>query len=151
MLQVFSRLRIHKRFCLSHLFTYTQFEDGSLGLSYVASPLSYNPGGICSPGSFESPIKIQFKLSLILCIIHTTTPNICSIMYGFVNPFWLFILSSIVQRYRFCICLYRPKWDRAWCCKVMVYYLVSDKITTVGNTGNGISKPCMLSFYMHDT
>ena len=58
--QVFSRPPHgyrYKQFCLAHLFTSTRFIDGSLGLSYVASQSTLNPGGICSPGS--RPVDIN--------------------------------------------------------------------------------------------
>lgn len=50
-LQIFSRFTEHPNVCLSHLATSQRFRDGSLGLSYVASPMYYNPGGICSRGT----------------------------------------------------------------------------------------------------
>jgi hypothetical protein len=36
------------KYCLAHLFTYQSFENSVLGLAYVASPLKYTIGGICS-------------------------------------------------------------------------------------------------------
>lgn len=48
LLDNFSAEKSHKWFCLSHLFTHTQFQEGVLGLAYVANPRKAVPGGICS-------------------------------------------------------------------------------------------------------
>ncbi|XP_062857489.1 disintegrin and metalloproteinase domain-containing protein 17 [Trichomycterus rosablanca] len=37
--------------CLAHLFTYQDFEEGTLGLAYVAPANDGAPGGLCSKGS----------------------------------------------------------------------------------------------------
>lgn len=36
--------------CLAHLFTYQDFDKGTLGLAYVAPPRAHPLGGICSEG-----------------------------------------------------------------------------------------------------
>ncbi|KAM7395873.1 hypothetical protein PAMA_007245 [Pampus argenteus] len=36
--------------CLAHLFTYQDFDEGTLGLAYVAPPKPETPGGLCSKG-----------------------------------------------------------------------------------------------------
>lgn len=36
--------------CLAHLFTYQDFDMGTLGLAYVGSPRSNSHGGICPKG-----------------------------------------------------------------------------------------------------
>lgn len=38
----------HDSYCLALLFTYRDFEDGALGLAWVADPELDTPGGICS-------------------------------------------------------------------------------------------------------
>lgn len=42
--------------CLAHLFTYQDFDMGTLGLAYVGSPRPNSHGGICPKGktSFSS-------------------------------------------------------------------------------------------------
>lgn len=47
LLTVFSRTN-WKDSCLSHLFTYQDFDNGIIGLAYVASPSLYEVGGICT-------------------------------------------------------------------------------------------------------
>ena len=47
LLTVFSRTD-WKDSCLSHLFTYQDFDSGIIGLAYVASPSIYEVGGICT-------------------------------------------------------------------------------------------------------
>lgn len=49
LLQTFSRDPAYQRFCLVHLFTHIAFDNGVLGLAYIAGPRSYSVGGICSP------------------------------------------------------------------------------------------------------
>ena len=49
--QKFSRDQTFRQFCLSHLFTFTAFDNGVLGLAYIGSSRPYSPGGICSPGN----------------------------------------------------------------------------------------------------
>lgn len=36
--------------CLAHLFTYQDFDEGTLGLAYVAPSKPDIPGGLCSKG-----------------------------------------------------------------------------------------------------
>lgn len=38
--------------CLAHLFTYQDFDEGTLGLAYVAPSKPDIPGGLCSKGWF---------------------------------------------------------------------------------------------------
>ena len=47
-LQAFSFDKYFKKYCLAHLFTYRQFDDGVLGLAYIASDRRAAVGGICS-------------------------------------------------------------------------------------------------------
>ncbi|XP_062521082.1 ADAM 17-like protease [Corticium candelabrum] len=48
-LAAFSSTKKWQDACLAHLFTYQDFEDGVLGLAYVASSQRSTVGGICSP------------------------------------------------------------------------------------------------------
>jgi len=48
LLEMFSRETTNRRYCLAHLFTYTAFDNGVLGLAYIASPRIYSVGGLCS-------------------------------------------------------------------------------------------------------
>ncbi|KAG1652431.1 ADAM 17-like protease [Nymphon striatum] len=50
LLEVFSRERDHRGYCLAHLFTDQKFKGGILGLAYVGSPRRNSVGGICTPG-----------------------------------------------------------------------------------------------------
>ena len=47
-LELFGKNEDWSSYCLAHLFTYQAFENSVLGLAYVASPLTYTLGGICS-------------------------------------------------------------------------------------------------------
>nr|XP_032810428.1 disintegrin and metalloproteinase domain-containing protein 17-like isoform X1 [Petromyzon marinus] len=48
--------------CLAHLFTYQDFEDGILGLAYVASPTGKTDGGVCSKRTNpRDPGRVQEK------------------------------------------------------------------------------------------
>lgn len=38
--------------CLAHLFTYQDFDMGTLGLAYVGSPRANSHGGVCPKGKF---------------------------------------------------------------------------------------------------
>lgn len=49
LLQAFSRKLEFNKYCLAHLFTYQKFNDGVLGLAYIASSRRNTYGGICSP------------------------------------------------------------------------------------------------------
>ncbi|XP_076849267.1 disintegrin and metalloproteinase domain-containing protein 17 isoform X2 [Brachyhypopomus gauderio] len=42
------------RVCLAHLFTYQDFDEGTLGLAYVAPAKDGLPGGLCSKEGFQS-------------------------------------------------------------------------------------------------
>ncbi len=67
-----------KNFCLAHLFTYTSFSNGVLGLAYIGGAQMYSVGGICSSREFIAEIlsyamqcnaiRIQIK-----CIEHHKT------------------------------------------------------------------------------
>jgi len=60
-LQLFGKNEDWSAYCLAHLFTYQAFENSVLGLAYVASPLNYALGGICSRRS--SKISVNTGLS----------------------------------------------------------------------------------------
>jgi len=45
---MFSRDPSYQHFCLAHLFTHIGFDNGVLGLAYIAGPRPYSVGGICS-------------------------------------------------------------------------------------------------------
>uniref|UniRef100_UPI00358E7316 disintegrin and metalloproteinase domain-containing protein 17-like isoform X2 n=1 Tax=Myxine glutinosa TaxID=7769 RepID=UPI00358E7316 len=45
------------RVCLAHLFTYQDFDQGTLGLAYVGSYKEKNVGGICCPGFRNKTLK----------------------------------------------------------------------------------------------
>ncbi|XP_028406064.1 ADAM 17-like protease [Dendronephthya gigantea] len=49
LLEAFSRVD-WSEYCLAHLFTYQDFQDGVIGLAYVAHPQENSRGGICSEG-----------------------------------------------------------------------------------------------------
>jgi len=53
LLQMFSRDSSYQRFCLAHLFTHIAFDNGVLGLAYIAGSRVYSVGGICSPSEFS--------------------------------------------------------------------------------------------------
>jgi disintegrin and metalloproteinase domain-containing protein 17 len=38
--------------CLAHLFTYQDFDMGTLGLAYVGSPRANSHGGVCPKGKY---------------------------------------------------------------------------------------------------
>uniref|UniRef100_A0A3P8V618 ADAM metallopeptidase domain 17 n=1 Tax=Cynoglossus semilaevis TaxID=244447 RepID=A0A3P8V618_CYNSE len=48
--------------CLAHLFTYQDFDEGTLGLAYVAPSKPDIPGGLCSKGNFL-PIYLNTGLT----------------------------------------------------------------------------------------
>ncbi|XP_032877501.1 disintegrin and metalloproteinase domain-containing protein 17 isoform X1 [Amblyraja radiata] len=48
--------------CLAHLFTYQDFEHGTLGLAYVGSPKPHALGGICptrKSKSYDHPVRLK--------------------------------------------------------------------------------------------
>ena len=47
----------YSAYCLAHLFTYTNFDNGVLGLAWVASSSPGSFGGICSPCKLSSCIS----------------------------------------------------------------------------------------------
>lgn len=53
--------------CLAHLFTYQDFDMGTLGLAYVGSPRANSHGGVCPKG----------KLS-ICCVTNVTYVGLAS-------------------------------------------------------------------------
>uniref|UniRef100_A0A8C4QN64 ADAM metallopeptidase domain 17a n=1 Tax=Eptatretus burgeri TaxID=7764 RepID=A0A8C4QN64_EPTBU len=59
------------RVCLAHLFTYQDFDQGTLGLAYVGSNKEKNIGGICSPGFRNKTLKKEIFLKTGL----TSTKN----------------------------------------------------------------------------
>jgi len=75
LLQTFSRDPSYQHFCLAHLFTHIGFDNGVLGLAYIAGPRPYSVGGICSPCKW-----IWITVILISESFSTTTtfPRICS-------------------------------------------------------------------------
>ncbi|XP_053385487.1 ADAM 17-like protease [Mercenaria mercenaria] len=48
LLEAFSFDQYFRKYCLAHLFTYRQFDDGVLGLAYIASERRAAVGGLCS-------------------------------------------------------------------------------------------------------
>ena len=49
--------------CLAHLFTYQDFDEGTLGLAYVAPAKTGVPGGLCSESKTQLfLIQCGFKL-----------------------------------------------------------------------------------------
>lgn len=48
--------------CLAHLFTYQDFDMGTLGLAYVASQKPNSHGGICPKGKSLSTSNLVFLL-----------------------------------------------------------------------------------------
>ncbi|XP_043935109.1 disintegrin and metalloproteinase domain-containing protein 17 isoform X2 [Protopterus annectens] len=59
-----------KKVCLAHLFTYQDFDMGTLGLAYVGSPKANSWGGICSR-AYLSPSRAEMYLNTGL----TSTKN----------------------------------------------------------------------------
>ncbi|KAF6023261.1 ADAM17 [Bugula neritina] len=53
----------YKKFCLAHLFTAYAFDNGVLGLAYIASPSTRTFGGICSGSFYDSSISAQVYLN----------------------------------------------------------------------------------------
>lgn len=53
-LQAFSKNEEWLQFCLAHLFTYQDFDDGVIGLAYVGNAKSNAVGGICTKRYFTS-------------------------------------------------------------------------------------------------
>uniref|UniRef100_A0A1B6LAR2 Peptidase M12B domain-containing protein n=1 Tax=Graphocephala atropunctata TaxID=36148 RepID=A0A1B6LAR2_9HEMI len=69
LLEVFSRSKENRRFCLSHLFTHQTFSAKGglatvLGLAYIASPRSYSTGGICSNEYFKNGYTLYLNSGL---------------------------------------------------------------------------------------
>jgi disintegrin and metalloproteinase domain-containing protein 17 len=62
------------KYCLAHLFTYTQFENSVLGLAYVSSPLGYTLGGICSKAT-RSPTTLKFSVNTGLSSYKSTSQS----------------------------------------------------------------------------
>ncbi|XP_060773825.1 disintegrin and metalloproteinase domain-containing protein 17 [Neoarius graeffei] len=58
--------------CLAHLFTYQDFDEGTLGLAYVAPAKEEAPGGVCSK---ESPQTGSDKRTIYLNTGLTSTKN----------------------------------------------------------------------------
>ncbi|XP_067938155.1 ADAM 17-like protease isoform X2 [Watersipora subatra] len=54
---------IYTEYCLAHLFTAYAFQDGVLGLAYIASPNSNTYGGICSKSYYDSSLSAQVYLN----------------------------------------------------------------------------------------
>uniref|UniRef100_A0A8C7P9C3 ADAM metallopeptidase domain 17 n=1 Tax=Oncorhynchus mykiss TaxID=8022 RepID=A0A8C7P9C3_ONCMY len=50
--------------CLAHLFTYQDFDEGTLGLAYVAPSRQGIPGGLCSESKVASPNTIYLNTGL---------------------------------------------------------------------------------------
>lgn len=56
--------------CLAHLFTYQDFDEGTLGLAYVAPSKPDIAGGLCSTGAEDSlPLLLLLLLLLILLLL----------------------------------------------------------------------------------
>lgn len=49
--------------CLAHLFTYQDFDEGTLGLAYVAPTKEDAPGGVCSKGEKKKPTQHIFHFN----------------------------------------------------------------------------------------
>ncbi|KAG7316516.1 hypothetical protein KOW79_020057 [Hemibagrus wyckioides] len=58
--------------CLAHLFTYQDFDEGTLGLAYVAPAKEEGPGGVCSK---ESPQSENDQHTIYLNTGLTSTKN----------------------------------------------------------------------------
>ncbi|XP_066532798.1 disintegrin and metalloproteinase domain-containing protein 17 [Hoplias malabaricus] len=58
--------------CLAHLFTYQDFDEGTLGLAYVAPAKDGAPGGLCSK---VSPQSSNYKQAIYLNTGLTSTKN----------------------------------------------------------------------------
>ena len=75
LLEMFSRNKENKQFCLAHLFIHRTFKSSVLGLAYVASHRDGSVGGICSP-SFQKRNKNGILENLYLNTGLTTTRNL---------------------------------------------------------------------------
>jgi len=64
LLEVFSRQKSHRDYCLAHLFTDVAFEGGILGLAYVGSHREGSVGGICSPRYFKNGYTLYLNTGL---------------------------------------------------------------------------------------
>uniref|UniRef100_A0AAR2LTL3 ADAM metallopeptidase domain 17 n=1 Tax=Pygocentrus nattereri TaxID=42514 RepID=A0AAR2LTL3_PYGNA len=60
--------------CLAHLFTYQDFDEGTLGLAYVAPAKDGAPGGLCSKGVYKEN-TLSLSLSIYLNTGLTSTKN----------------------------------------------------------------------------
>ena len=67
--QVFSRDPKYRKFCMAHLFTYSPFTSGVLGLAYIGSPRPFSVGGICSPR------KLTAAATSYVCLHATDFPR----------------------------------------------------------------------------
>lgn len=47
--------------CLAHLFTYQDFDEGTLGLAYVAPSKPDIAGGLCSKGTAKHTCTLQIR------------------------------------------------------------------------------------------
>ncbi|KAI1280716.1 ADAM 17-like protease [Halotydeus destructor] len=63
MLKTFSH-QDHRGYCLAHLFTHRKFDNSVLGLAYVASPVAYRAGGICSKATISEGKTFYFNTGL---------------------------------------------------------------------------------------
>ncbi|KAF2901050.1 hypothetical protein ILUMI_05106 [Ignelater luminosus] len=67
LLEVFSREKQHKGFCLSHLFTHQTFQARDsvvLGLAYIASARQNSHGGICTKEYFKNGYTLYLNSGL---------------------------------------------------------------------------------------
>lgn len=58
LLEAYSKID-HSSFCLAHLFTFQDFQDGVLGLAYIGTPRTNAVGGICTK-KYPSPSGDQY-------------------------------------------------------------------------------------------
>ena len=61
LLEVFSRQKSHRDYCLAHLFTDVAFEGGILGLAYVGSHREGSVGGRMVNGKFRNNLSIHYR------------------------------------------------------------------------------------------
>uniref|UniRef100_A0A8C9F4M5 ADAM17 membrane-proximal domain-containing protein n=1 Tax=Pavo cristatus TaxID=9049 RepID=A0A8C9F4M5_PAVCR len=101
--------------CLAHLFTYQDFDMGTLGLAYVGSPRPNSHGGIC-PKAYHSPIV---RKDIYLNSGLTSTKNYGKTILTKVGEYPLQTVSE------WCVCLFAGDVShKAWAEAAGTYRLV---------------------------
>ncbi|KAJ7337748.1 Disintegrin and metalloproteinase domain-containing protein 17 [Desmophyllum pertusum] len=64
LLNAFSRNSEWQKYCLAHLFTYQDFDDGVIGLAYVGNPNRNAVGGVCTQKYFTNNTWLYLNTGL---------------------------------------------------------------------------------------